>query len=84
MGYTSINAQGLSAPAWICAYCVSIFCGYWSDKKSIRGWFIAGGQLIGGIGYLLIAFVPSTKVRYFAVYITCSGVYLAQPLMYVI
>jgi hypothetical protein len=81
MGYTSINAQGLSAPPWLVSYVIAIICGYFSDKFSMRGWFIAGGQLVGGIGYLIIAFVEPLGVRYFATFITTAGVYLAQPLM---
>ena len=81
MGYTSINAQGLSAPAWLGAYVVAITCGYLSDRWSVRGWFIAGGQAVGAIGYLVIAFAKPLGARYFAVYITTIGVYLAQPLM---
>lgn len=81
MGYTSIAAQGLGAPAWMTAYVVAVACGYFSDRWSVRGWFIAGGQLVGAVGYLIIAFAGPASVRYFAVYITVSGVYLAQPLM---
>lgn len=81
MGYTSINAQGLGAPAWMAAYVVAVTCGFLSDRWSIRGWFIAGGQLIGAVGYLIIAFAGPIGVRYFAVYITVCGVYMAQPLM---
>lgn len=81
MGYTSIAAQGLGAPAWMAAYVVAITCGYFSDRWSVRGWFIAAGQLVGAVGYLVIAFAGPIGVRYFAVYITVCGVYMAQPLM---
>lgn len=81
MGFTSINAQGLSAPPYILAYIVAIACAYFSDKYSIRGWYIAAGQGIGAIGYLIIAFAGPIGVRYFAVYLTVVGMYVAQPLM---
>lgn len=81
MGFTSIKAQGLSAPAWLVAYVFSITCGYYSDKLNRRGWFIAIGQAVGAVGYLIIAFAKPIGVRYFATFVTTMGVYMAQPLM---
>lgn len=81
MGFTSIAAQGLSAPPYVVAFFVAVGCAYFSDKYSIRGWYIAAGQGIGAIGYCVIAFAPSLGARYFAVYITVIGMYIAQPLM---
>jgi hypothetical protein len=81
MGYSSINAQGLSAPPYVLTYGVAVACAYFSDKWSIRGWFIAFGQGLGAVGYIVIAFAPSIGARYFATYITVMGMYIAQPLM---
>jgi hypothetical protein len=81
MGYTSVNSQGLSAPPYIVAYIFACTVAYLSDRWSVRGWFIAGAELIGGIGYLVISYAESTGVRYFATYITAIGVYVGQPLM---
>lgn len=82
MGFTSINAQGLSAPPYIVAYIIAVTCAYFSDRYSIRGWYIAVGQGIGAIGYVMIAFAGPLAVRYFAVYLTVAGMYIAQPLMF--
>ncbi|WVW86487.1 hypothetical protein I302_108535 [Kwoniella bestiolae CBS 10118] len=82
MGYTSVNAQGLSAPPYLVAYVIAVVVAYWSDRLSIRGWFIGAANLIGGIGYILIAYVGPKSIRYFAAYITVAGVYVGQPLMF--
>ena len=81
MGYSSINAQGLSAPPYLLTYGVAVTCAYFSDKWSVRGWFIAFGQGLGAVGYIIIAFAGPIGVRYFATYITVMGMYIAQPLM---
>lgn len=81
MGFTSIAAQGLSAPPYLIAYVIAIACAYFSDKYSIRGWYIAVGQGVGAVGYMIIAFAGPIAARYFAVYITVIGMYIAQPLM---
>lgn len=81
MGYSSINAQGLSAPPYIVAYFIAIGCAYFSDRYSIRGWWIAFGQGLGAVGYCIVAFAPSIGARYFAIYITVIGMYIGQPLM---
>jgi hypothetical protein len=81
MGYTSINAQGLSAPPYIVAYIFACTIAYFSDKYSIRGAFIGIANLVGAIGYLVIAYAGPTGARYFATYITVVGVYVGQPLM---
>ncbi|WWC95061.1 hypothetical protein V866_001913 [Kwoniella sp. B9012] len=82
MGYTSVNAQGLSAPPYLVAYVIAVITAYWSDRLSIRGWFIGVANLVGGVGYLMIAYVGPRSVRYFAAYITVVGVYVGQPLMF--
>ncbi|WWC92015.1 uncharacterized protein L201_006969 [Kwoniella dendrophila CBS 6074] len=82
MGYTSANAQGLSAPPYLVAYVLAVIVAYYSDKKSIRGGFIGTANLLGGIGYILVAFVEPRSVRYFACYVTVIGVYVGQPLMF--
>ncbi|RXK35094.1 hypothetical protein M231_07646 [Tremella mesenterica] len=82
MGYTSINAQGLSAPPYILAFILAVTTAYYSDKLSIRGYFIAIANLIGAVGYIVIAFAGPTGARYFATYITVIGVYVGQPLMF--
>ncbi|WVR09355.1 hypothetical protein IAU60_006421 [Kwoniella sp. DSM 27419] len=82
MGYSSINAQGLSAPPYLVAYVIAITVAYFSDRWSVRGWFIGVANIVGGVGYILIAFVGPKSVRYFAAYVTVVGVYVGQPLMF--
>lgn len=81
MGFSSINAQGLAAPPYIVAFFIAITCAWFSDKYSIRGWYIAIGQGIGAIGYIVISYAEPLGARYFAVYMTVIGMYISQPLM---
>lgn len=81
MGFTALKAQGLVAPPWLVAWILTILFGYISDRWSIRGYIIAGGHLLGAVGYLVIAFAKPIGARYFAVYITCCGVYFAEPIL---
>ncbi|KAK6909228.1 hypothetical protein I203_103245 [Kwoniella mangroviensis CBS 8507] len=82
LGYTSVNAQGLSAPPYLVAYVIAVITAYWSDRLAIRGWFIGIANLVGGVGYMMIAYVGPRSVRYFAAYVTVVGVYVGQPLMF--
>ena len=81
MGFTSVNAQGLSAPPYILAFILAVYVAHVSDVKQVRGYFIAAANLVGGVGYIVIAFAHPKGARYFAAYITVIGVYVGQPLM---
>ncbi|KAI2636770.1 major facilitator superfamily domain-containing protein [Xylaria nigripes] len=75
MGFTAINAQGLSAPPYLLAFFVCIGTTWIADKTRQRGYMIIGLSLIGGIGYILLATCKSVGVRYFAVFLAASGVF---------
>jgi hypothetical protein len=69
MGYTSITAQGLTAPPYFLAGLVCIASTYLADKTRQRGLVIASLSTIAGIGYVILATVEGTAVRYFAVFL---------------
>jgi hypothetical protein len=47
MGFTSIKAQGMSAPPYIVAYIVAVAIAFLSDRKKTRGIFVAIFGLLG-------------------------------------
>jgi Major Facilitator Superfamily len=77
MGFTSINAQGLTAPPYFVSFLVTIITPYIADKMQQRGLMIFVLSMVAGIGYILVATVESVGVRYFGVFLAASGVFPA-------
>ena len=79
MGYSSINAQGLSAPPYFTAYLFTNITTYITDRTQQRGLVLMITSLVGGIGYIILAAVTTVGVRYFAVYLAAAGVFSTRP-----
>ena len=79
MGYSSINAQGLSAPPYFTAYLFANITAYIADRTQQRGLVLMITSLIGSIGYIILATVTTVGVRYFAVYLAAAGVFSTIP-----
>ena len=79
MGYSSINAQGLSAPPYFIAFLCALITTYIADKTQQRGLVLVLTSLIGGIGYIILAIVDRVGVRYFAVFLASAGVFSTIP-----
>ncbi|RKU49351.1 hypothetical protein DL546_009894 [Coniochaeta pulveracea] len=77
MGYSSINAQGLTAPPYFLSFLVCIATTYIADRTQQRGLMIAGLSIMGGIGYVLLATVHTVGVRYLGVFLAAAGVFPA-------
>ncbi|EON68139.1 hypothetical protein W97_07288 [Coniosporium apollinis CBS 100218] len=80
MGYSSINAQGLTAPAYFVAFLLCVAVAFTSDKLGKRGYFVASFAAMGTVGYLLLAVVQDTTkigVRYLGVWLAACGVFPA-------
>lgn len=77
MGFSSINAQGLSAPPYFLAFIICIVTTWIADKTRQRGIMLIILSIIGGIGYVLLATVKSVGVRYFGVFLAAAGVFPA-------
>lgn len=67
--YTTIQAQGLTAPPYILTFICIVGTAYISDKLRLRGPFIAGWGLLASIGYILLATTTKVAVRYFGFYL---------------
>jgi len=77
MGFTSIHAQGLTAPPYFLSFLICILSTWIADKTRQRGLVIIFLSFIGGIGYVILATVKSNGVRYFAIYLATAGVFPA-------
>lgn len=77
MGFTAINAQGLTAPPFFASFLVTLSTPYIADRIQQRGLMIAGLSLIGAVGYILCAAVETVGVRYFGVFLATCGVFPA-------
>ncbi|KAB5583100.1 major facilitator superfamily transporter [Coniochaeta sp. 2T2.1] len=77
MGYSSIDAQGLTAPPYFLSFLVCIGTTYIADRTQQRGLMIMGLSLMAGVGYVLLATVKSVGVRYLGVFLAAAGVFPA-------
>lgn len=80
MGYSSVNAQGLTAPIYFVSFLCCVCAALVSDRYGVRGLVIMVSASVGTIGYLLLAILEDDKynsVRYFAVWLAVCGVFPA-------
>ncbi|CAK7202175.1 hypothetical protein SEUCBS139899_004895 [Sporothrix eucalyptigena] len=77
MGFTSIDAQGLTAPPYFLSFLVCIGTTYLADRVRQRGLIIAGLSIMAGVGYILLATVRTVAVRYLGVFLAAAGVFPA-------
>ncbi|KAK9350875.1 major facilitator superfamily domain-containing protein [Lipomyces doorenjongii] len=75
MGYTSVHAQGMSAPPYIIAWMSVIATTFLAAKYHIRSALIIPFSVVGAVGYLILALVTVTGVRYFAIYLCAIGMF---------
>jgi dipeptide/tripeptide permease len=75
MGFTAINAQGLTAPPYFLSFLVTIFTTWVADRLQQRGLTIILLSFIGAIGYVLLAACTSVGVRYFGVFLAAGGIF---------
>lgn len=77
MGFTAINAQGLSAPPYFASFLVTVATTYIADRFGQRGFMVAGLATTGAIGYVLLAACKPVGVRYFGAFLASCGVFPA-------
>lgn len=75
MGFSAINAQGLSAPPYFISFLVVIASTFIADRTGQRGITILILSCIGAIGYILLAATSSTSTRYLGVYFAAAGIF---------
>jgi hypothetical protein len=77
MGFSSINAQGLTAPPFFLSFLVVIATTYIADRTQQRGIMLAILSAIGGTGYVILAAASSVGARYFGVFLAAAGIFPA-------
>ena len=66
LGYSSVHANLMTVPIYICALAFFLVLAWWSDRSGVRGPFLLGGLLCLIIGYAVLISVDNLKVRFFA------------------
>lgn len=80
MGYSSVNAQGLTAPAYFVAFLCCVLAAYVSDRFGKRGFIVAGFAAMGAVGYLVLVLVRdegATGARYAGIWLAACSVFPA-------
>ncbi|KAK2034861.1 major facilitator superfamily transporter [Colletotrichum zoysiae] len=80
MGYSSINAQGLTAPVYFAAFLCCLTAAFISDRYSKRGYVVASFATLGTVGYLILTVVRDanrTGLRYAGIWFAACGIYPA-------
>lgn len=80
MGYSSINAQGVIAPAYFAGFLMCILSAYISDRYGKRGYIIAALCTMSGTGYLLLVICKTTAPRYVGIWLSVCGIFPALAL----
>ncbi|KAL1861093.1 hypothetical protein Plec18170_001608 [Paecilomyces lecythidis] len=75
LGYTSVTANLMTVPIYICALIFFLVIAFLSDRQGLRGPYIAGCLLCLIIGYALLISVENLKVRFFASFVAALGIY---------
>ncbi|KAH6972295.1 major facilitator superfamily domain-containing protein [Ilyonectria sp. MPI-CAGE-AT-0026] len=82
MGFTSLRAQGLSACPYLTAFVICVLVSFFSDRVQTRGIFVMVFSAVGAAGYIILATVHTTGIRYFATFLVCAGVFPAVALTF--
>jgi dipeptide/tripeptide permease len=75
MGFSAINAQGLSAPPYFLSFLLVIASTYIADKSRQRGLIILTMSLVGALGYILLAATSDVGPRYTGVFFAAAGIF---------
>lgn len=82
IGYTGIQANGLSAPPYVLAIITATSAAWFSDRAGVRGPFIIAFSSLALIGYALLATLTSTAGRYVCCWLIVVGVQSTIPLLF--
>lgn len=77
MGFSNVNAQGLTAPPFFVSFITVIITCYIADRTQQRGLMIAVLTAIGGAGYVMLATTKSVAARYVGVFLAAAGIFPA-------
>ncbi|KAJ3499671.1 hypothetical protein NLG97_g148 [Lecanicillium saksenae] len=75
LGYSGLNAQGLSAPPYFISFLVTIGSTFIADRTQQRGLTVITLSLIACAGYVMLAAASTNSVRYAGVYLAALGLF---------
>ena len=78
--FTAVQSNGLTSPPYVFCFIAIIGCAFLSDRTHNRGYFVASNALIAAIGFLIMATVTTTGVRYFAIFL-CSLIFVSVAMI---
>ncbi|KAI0060014.1 MFS general substrate transporter [Artomyces pyxidatus] len=83
LGFTSINAQGLTVAPYLVGWFMVLFQAWHSDRTHDRGWHIIAAASTSLIGYIILAtsVQKSVGAAYFALFLVVGGNYSLFPLV---
>ncbi|KAK1454804.1 hypothetical protein CMEL01_03564 [Colletotrichum melonis] len=79
MGFSSTQAQLLSAPPYVLAAIVAYISGYLGDKYKIRGPIIAVHQALTAVGMLITVYGKANGARYFGAFLGIGFLQFCVP-----
>ena len=77
MGFSSVTAQGLSAPPYFVSFLLTIGTSFIADKTQQRGIVIMCCAIVGGVGYVMLAVTTGVGPRYAGVFLAAAGIFPA-------
>jgi dipeptide/tripeptide permease len=75
VGFTAVNAQGLTAPPFFLSFLLTILTTWIADKTQQRGITVMILSAVGGVGYLMLALAKSVGARYAGVFLAAAGIF---------
>jgi MFS family permease len=75
VGFTAVNAQGLTAPPFFLSFLLTVLSSWIADRTQQRGIVIMILSAIGGVGYLMLAVAKSVGARYTGVFLAAAGIF---------
>ena len=75
MGFTPIEAQGLSAPLYFLTFLAIVVSTFIADRTGQRGYTIMVLSALGAAGYIMLATSHSFAVGYIGTYLASAGVF---------
>ncbi|KAF9872479.1 hypothetical protein CkaCkLH20_09976 [Colletotrichum karsti] len=82
MGFSSTEAQLLSAPPYVLAAIMAYISGWLGDRYKIRGPIIAVHQALTAVGMLITVYGKANGARYFGAFLGEYNVKLYRPYLY--
>ncbi|KAJ5525509.1 major facilitator superfamily transporter [Penicillium frequentans] len=77
MGFSALDAQGLSAPPYFLSFVMCNVTTWIADRTQQRGLVIITLCMLGGIGYVLLATCRAVAIRYAGIFLAAAGIFPA-------